>query len=100
TLAGRQFQEQQQDQRPRPQRLVRIIEEEGEPILAGWPEGESRNELLVFRQHLGGGRSEEQRRDQRVAGVGQAERRLVLHLRVGVLQRLAQRLQVVRQGSP
>src|SRR5581483_1359900 len=84
----------------RPQSLIGIVKEEGESVLAGRAEAEGGGELVVLRQHLGRRRGEHQRRDQRVRGVGQSERGAVLHLRVGVLKRLPQRLRVVRQGGP
>jgi hypothetical protein len=69
-------------------------------ILAGRAEEEGRDQSLGGRQDLGRGAGEDERGHQRVPGVGQAQGGVILHLGVGVLQGLAQRLDVVRQRDP
>src|SRR5262249_43256525 len=71
-----------------------------ELVLAGRAERQRRDESFLRRQHLRRLLGEDERGDEGIAGVGQAEGGVVFHLGVVVLQCLPQRLQVVRHGNP
>jgi hypothetical protein len=76
--------------------LVGIVEEDGLLILAGLSERQRGDQSFRGRDNLACLGREEQVKDERIAGISEAKRRVVLHLWVGMLHRLAQGVECIR----